>query len=208
MDPTILGNAKVAASLIADSVKSLVGLAAKLRKQPDDAAIHMQRALAEIGRTCQVMDDAIVSFAELIDDPSVGTIVRLRGGGLAKHVSDGLGHCHVVKNVYDRFLDKWFARVFGNANDYIQIKSIFDIFERGDKDLFYWIGKLAVELQNEATEILPLLRAGKSDLLRSRVWQVLDEIAPVQVEMNRITAELMSLKAELIATTRAIPPRP
>lgn len=208
MDPTVVAYAKGAASLIANHVTTLLGFASKLKAQPDEAALHMQRALAEIGRTCQVMDDAIVSFAELVDTPSVGTVVRLQGGGLARHVNDGRGHCHIMKVIYDRFLDRWFERVFGKTNDYLQIKNIFDVFEQGDSDLFHWLGMLAVELQEEAAALLPLLRAGKRDVVREKVWEVLAELAPLQVEMNRIVAELSTLRNELMEATRALPSKP
>jgi hypothetical protein len=203
MDPTILAYAKSAASAMANHVQTLVGLAAKLKTQPDEAAIHMTRAIAEIGRTCQVMDDAIVSFAELIDQPSVGTLVRLQGGGLAQHVNDGRGHCHQMKVIYDRFLDRWFQRAF-DVNEYLQVKNIFDVFEQGDSDLFHWMGSLALDLQQEATTLLPLVRAGRRDEVRERVWIVLAELAPVQAEMNRIVAELTTLRNELAAVTRAV----
>jgi len=205
MNPMIVAYAKAAASTFASHAGTLVQLVDRLKAQPDTAAVHMNRALDEIKKTCVAFDDAVNAFAEFVDQPRVATLIRLQGGHLAQDVESGRGHCHVVKQIYDRYLNTWFQRAFGDPNERIMVEHIFTTFEQGDTDLFHWLTMLAVELQAEATALIPLYRAQDHATVHANAWRVLDELAPVQREINNLGAALFKLRNELLDVTAALP---
>src|SRR5262245_29813195 len=98
---------------IDSALGTLQKVIAKFKSQPDIAAAKLAEALDEIGKTWQVMDTAITQFLALgFDDGALAkgsaTLLNIQGGGLLVSVQKGRGHCHVIGDIYDTYLDRWF----------------------------------------------------------------------------------------------------
>jgi hypothetical protein len=81
---------------------------------------------------------------------------RFEGGRLLADIAAGRGHCHRISNAYDRYLNKWFARVL-NAKEAASLKVHFDRFQDFDGNFIDQMGQLATAAQRAAAEILRLL---------------------------------------------------
>lgn len=187
----------------ADEVLGVIGkLVAKLKAQPDLAALKLAEALDEIGKTWQVMDTAITQFLKLgIDSDAMEkgseVLLRIEGGGLLNEVKDGRGHCHIIGNIYQNYLDRWFARVL-KGEEIDSIRRVFNMLSEADADVFLYMENVAEQLQTEATQVLDMVSAGKVNEAKSRVLAFRKELQPLRLGMSGTLQRLYNLKSDFI----------
>src|SRR5690242_18536052 len=101
----------------AEQVDKIVGIIAgvinKLKTKPDLAAQKLGQALDEIAKTLHAVDSAGTQFLSLgIDQGGLvsnsALLLSVEGGSLSTEVERGRGHCHVIDDIYNKYLDKWF----------------------------------------------------------------------------------------------------
>jgi hypothetical protein len=187
----------------ADEALGIIGkLVAKLKAQPDLAALKLAEALDEIGKTWQVMDTAITQFLKLgIDSDAMEknseVLLRIEGGGLLNEVKDGRGHCHIIGNIFDKYLDRWFAEVL-KGEELDSIRRVFDMLSEADDDVFLYMENVAEQLQTEATQVLDMASTGKVNEAKSRVLAFRKELQPLRLGMSGTLQKLYNLKSDFI----------
>lgn len=112
-------------------------------------------------------------------------LLEISGGSLKTEVKRGRGHCHVIGNIYRIYLDKWFARVFKEKNDYESVKLVFETLGNADDDLFYDLEQLAAKLEKEAGDVLELVIKGQEKKARTRVLSALPVLQPAPPSETR-----------------------
>ncbi|GJL52842.1 MAG: hypothetical protein NPIRA01_40690 [Nitrospirales bacterium] len=187
----------------ADEAIGVIGkLVAKLKAQPDLAALKLAEALDEIGKTWQVMDKAITQFLKLgIDSDAMEkgseVLLRIEGGGLLNEVKDGRGHCHIIGNIFYEYLDRWFEQVLKGA-ELDSIRQVFNMLSEADDDVFLYMEIVAAQLQREATEVLNMVSTGKVNEAKSRVLAFRKELQPLRLGMSGTMQKLYNLKSDFI----------
>src|SRR5262245_9357590 len=125
---------------IEESINVINRLAAKLKADPDAAAAKLADALGEIEKTCRALDDALQKFLLLAFDPqpaNVAPLLDIGGNRLVVTVESGRGHCHEIKSIYDRYLDRWFDRVFKkDTQERKELRQLFSTLGDADEHLF------------------------------------------------------------------------
>jgi hypothetical protein len=186
-----------------DEALGVIGkLVSKLKAQPDLAALKLAEALDEVGKTWQVMDKAITDFLKLgIDRDALEkgseVLLRIEGGGLLVEVKNGIGHCHVISNIYAEYLDRWFERVL-KGKDLDSIRRVFFALGEADLDVFWQMETVAEQLQTEANKVLDMVIEGKASEARKRVLAIRKELEPLRLGMSETLQKLYSLKGDFI----------
>ncbi|MDR4503901.1 MAG: hypothetical protein MRK01_03800 [Candidatus Scalindua sp.] len=187
----------------ADEALGIIGkLVAKLKMQPDLAALKLAEALDEIGKTWQVMDTAITQFLKLgIDSDAMEkgseVLLRIEGGGLLNEVKDGRGHCHIIGNIFYKYLDRWFAAVL-KGEELDSIRWVFNMLSEADVDMFMYMENVAEQLQTEATQVLDMVSTGKVHEAKSRVLAFRKELQLLRLGMSGTLQKLYNLKSDFI----------
>jgi hypothetical protein len=192
-----------------DEGLSIIGrLVAKLKMQPDLAALKLAEALDEIGKTWQAMDEAITQFLRLgIDSDAMEkgseVLLRIEGGGLANKVRDGRGHCTTIGNIFDKYLDSWFAAAL-KGDELNSIREVFIRLSKADMTVFECMEEVARELQSEATGVLDMVSESKVNEAKSRVLAFRKEFQPLRLEMSGTLQRLYDLKSDFLRISGAV----
>lgn len=186
-----------------DEALGVIGkLVSKLKAQPDLAALKLAEALEEVRKTWVVMDDAITNYLKLgIDQDAFKAgseiLLRIEGGGLLVEVKNGRGHCHIIGNIYDKYLARWFERTL-KEKDLALMRRVFDDLTKSDYDVFSSMEDVAGQLQKEATEVLSMIIEGKVKKARQRILASRKELGPLRLAMSETLQKLYGLKSEFI----------
>lgn len=186
-----------------DEALGLIGkLVAKLKRDPDAAAVKLGQALDEIAKTYQALDTAISNYLSLaIDDGALQSrskvLLDIEGGGLSTEVERGRGHCHIIGNIYFQHLDRWFARVL-KPDEYEEIRNVFHELGNADSDVFAHMVAVAQELEKEAGAVLESLIKGDMPDARQRVLNARGELKPLRVSISSTMRRLYELKTEFV----------
>lgn len=186
-----------------DEALGVIGkLMAKLKAQPDQAASKLADALKEVNKTWLVVDDAITNYLKLgLDkdafDTGSGVLLKIQGGRLLVDVENGRGHCHIIGNIYDNYLHRWFDRVL-NAAELASMNKVFTDLRQADDNVFNAMEVFARQLQTEATEVLNIFAAGDVSGAKARVLASIKELTPLQLGLSESLQKLYRLRGEFI----------
>lgn len=174
----------------------------RLRGQPDVAALKLAEALDEIGKTYQAVDKAITDFLRLgIDQDGLEKgselLLKMQGGGLAVEVEKGRGHCHVISNIYDKYLDRWFNRALLDP-DLRSMQAVFADLRVSDFTVFDMMTSIAYKLQHSADEVLKKVQNEQADEAKDEVMAAGKELLPIRIAMSEGLRLLYTLKGEFI----------
>jgi hypothetical protein len=196
------GAALAAIKQIDEAVGILAKALASLKGQPDAAALKLAEALEEIGKTWHVTDEAIASYLALGFDPDnlvkgADALLRIEGGGLLVAVQQGRGHCHVIGNIFHRYLDRWFQRVL-KGRELEQVRSVFRRLGEADLDLFRGMEEVVAQLQAETNKALNSIAAGRSEEARAHILSSRPALTDLRLRISASLAGLYTLKGEFI----------
>lgn len=186
-----------------EAIGTISKLVAKLRGQPDVAALKLAEALDEIGKTWQVTDDAIAKLFKVgfsPEDASHGSdrLLAIEGGALQVNVAKGRGHCHVIMNIFVAHLDRWFDRVL-KGQELDAIRNVFYRLGNADSDVFELMEKVAEQLQGEANAALDAIAMGRSADAKTRIMSLRPQLNPFRLALSAALAKLYTLKGEFIS---------
>lgn len=192
----------IAASKSAQEIDKAVGIIAKivgkLKAQPDIAALKLGQALEEVAKTLQVVDGAASKYLSLgIDEGALkkngAQLLHIQSGNLAKEVKRGLGHCHRIWQIYEKYLNKWFSKALARA-EHKSMEKVFLELGNADDDLFKALGEVAKIMQREATAVLALVVKKETDKARAKVLESLPPLTLLQKTMAGTMTKLYGLK--------------
>jgi hypothetical protein len=180
-------------------------LLAKLRAQPDIAAVKLSAALDEIVKTYRAVDQAFNAYASLaIDKDALTTrsqeLLTIAGGSLGVQVEEGRGNCSKISHIYQAHLKRWFEKAF-NQEEQLAIERAF-IWPGGlgdaDDVLFSELTRLVKQLETQARDTLALVIEKGPDQARQAVLHTYMTLAPVQQAMAQAMQQMFRLKNQLI----------
>jgi len=196
----------------AEELDKAVGIIAtvvgKLKSKPDLAAQKLGQALGEVTKTLHVVDNAASEFLSLgIDEDALAKnsklLLEIDGGGLAAEVERGRGHCHIIDQIYLKYLDKWFESVF-NTDEYVSVKKVFQELGNADGRLFRDLEEVAFTLQREASVVLDFVVKGEESNARTRVLAAFPALRPLRTTMSKTMQALYSMQREFVEITSAV----
>jgi len=132
----------------AEELDKAVGIVAKLigklKAKPDLAAQKFGQALGEVAKTLKAVDNAASQFLSLgIDEGALAKssklLLDIDADSLRTKVERGRGHCHVIDEIFRKYLDQWFERVF-HRDEYASVKVVFEELGSVDSGLFSLYG--------------------------------------------------------------------
>lgn len=193
----------------ADEALGLIAkLLAKLRSQPDLAAVKLSLALDEVAKTYEVVDRAFNTYAALALDEGALTsrsaeLIAIAGGSLTVQVEKGRGDCGKINNIYQEHLRRWFEKAL-NPSDQLLLEKAFiwpDGLTDADGTLFRHLTELAGQLQSQAKDVLALVIKKHFEEARASILTTYLELSPVQEAMGRSLQRMFEVKAQLITLT-------
>ena len=203
-----IGGAVKAAEELDKAVGIIAKLVSKLKGQPDLAAQKLAQALGEVAKTLQVVDNAATEFLSLgIDEGALEKnskrLLDIDGGRLSAEVERGRGHCHIIGEIYWKYLDRWFQRVF-QENEYDSVRTVFMDLGNADNDLFRDLASVASKLEEEAGHVLNLVVEGDNGQGRARVLSALPVLRPLRRTMSKTMQTLYAMQSDFVDMTGAV----
>jgi hypothetical protein len=201
----------VAGAKAAEDLSKAVGVVTKivetLKANPDLAALKLGQALAEVAKTLQVVDNAAATFLSIgIEKEAIipnSFLMQIDGGSLLTAVQRGRGHCLIIRNIYEKYLDKWFTSVL-KSTEYDLVKKTFADLSAADEELFIPLEQMADSLQKEVLVVLDLISNGEKVNARARVLLSLPILRPVRKTMAKTMQSLYLLQSDFIDITGAV----
>jgi hypothetical protein len=196
----------------AEELDKAVGMVAKLvgklKAKPDLAAQKLGQALGEVAKTLQVVDNAAAQFLSLgIDEGALAKnsklLLDIECGSLSTEVERGRGHCHVIEEIYSKYLDKWFDKVL-NRDQFASVKNVFQELGNSDVNVFRRLENIATTLQAEAGVVLDFVVKGEEDSARARVLSALPALRPLRKTISKTMQTLYSMQSDFIDITGAV----
>jgi hypothetical protein len=194
---------------IADRLGVIQALKTKLLRQPDPAADKLVAALGELSKIYLVCDAELLRYLSLSFDPAGdiaeerATLLTLEGGQLSLRTSEARGHCHKIRNIYKRYLKRWFHDVLA-PEEAARMKELFERLSYGDSQMELAIHELSKWLAGEAQRTLDLVDAGKHDEANGRIKAARKEVQSAREAIRKAMNELMQLQAEFIAASGTV----
>jgi hypothetical protein len=198
-----------AAKELGTAVQAIGSIVGKLRAKPDVAATELVRVLDEVAMTHHAVDEAILRYLAIVDDPTAFTqgsraLLELEGGALAADVEAGRGHCHDIRRIYDSCLRSWFDRVL-DPTEQVLMKGTFDALGNADEVLFRDLASVADVLDEGAGEAINMLRAGDPNGARARIGRDFDELRKLRAEMSKTKKSLRTMRIDFDDLVRGTP---
>ena len=196
----------------AEELDKAVGIVAKLvgklKAKPDLAAQKLGQALGEVAKSLQVVDNAASQFLSLgIDEGGLAKgsklLLDIDGGSLSTEVERGRGHCHVIEEIYSKYLNKWFDRVF-KGDELASMTFVFGKLGSADSDLFEDLAKVAGKLEAEAAVVLGFVVKGDEANARTRVLSSLPALRPLRKTISKTMQTLYSMQSDFVDIAGAV----
>ena len=189
---------------LANDLGIIQGVRNKLVQQKDPAAEKLADVLGELAKMVGALDDEIVRYLGLYfgSDESViqGRIVLLgtEVGQSYLRVNEARGHCHKIKNIYDKYLKRWFAEVL-NKSEQDQFETLFDHLTNADSIMIGAMEQLSGWLQAESEAVLDLIELGDLSGANQRIAQARKTVRPHREGLIKAMVQLRGLQADFIA---------
>jgi hypothetical protein len=205
MDPSISGTIS-ATNELAGLLGTFAKVKQKLLAQPSAAAEKLAFVLNEIGKTFEVVETELSRLLVLGASPealknamtsSENPLYELEGPKLRARVEQGRGHCHLIGNVYDEYLDKWLSRVLDPA-EYQELQSVFDRLSEADDDLFWRLVSVSDYVETTARTTLDEAINEDWDSAHERLANARRDVRPLRTAIGTAMVQLYSLKNDFI----------
>lgn len=181
-----------------------------LMDQPDEAAAKLADVLDELAKTVLALDDEIVRYLSLQFLPQEGIVpgrtilLELEGGRSAIRIGELRGHCHKIKNIYDTYLDKWFARVFKDRSERNELRNAFDGLGTSDDYIIEAMKEVSAWVKTHAEQTLDLVDDGKLAEANDCIRLARRDTKKVRDGLTATMTTLRDLQAGFIASVRVV----
>jgi hypothetical protein len=210
----VVGAAQLANSVVKgaeESISTIRRLVERLRAQPDMAALKLSAAIDEVMKTYQAVDGAITSYGSLALDTDALTtrsreLLAIAGGSLEVEVENHRGHSQAIREIYDKYLFRWFDKVF-NQTELQEMEAAFygpNGLANADHNLFAELLNVAESLTAAASTVVPLAMAGDVDRARREIVDSYLALTPLQQAMAKSMRQMAALKNDFLELARAV----
>jgi hypothetical protein len=182
----------------------------KLLNNPSEASDKLAEVLGELSLILEFIEKETVRYLEIIflSDksnliPCRSALLSLESGYATIKGYEARGHCHKIKNIYEKFLNHWFSKVL-DAHEAEDLKRLFDRMNSADSGMIEAIREITTWLRDESEAILLMIDADQLDLANQRIK---DARLPVQIIRRNIVdglAQMKLLQASFIASSQSI----
>ncbi|MFO0795449.1 MAG: hypothetical protein U0586_15460 [Candidatus Brocadiaceae bacterium] len=200
---TILGTAK--------DLESLFGnVKYKLLNNPTEASAKLAEVLGELSLILEFIEKETVRYLEIIFLPDKSNFIQCRSALLlleSGYVTikgyEARGHCHKIKNIYEKYLDRWFSKVL-DAGESQGIKQIFDRMNSADDIMIVGINEITRWLKNESENILQLIDADKLQEANEKIMKARMDVQKTRRDVVEALAQLKLLQASFIVSSLTV----
>jgi hypothetical protein len=108
-----------------------------------------------------------------------------------------------MREIYKKYLDKWFDRAF-DSTEHKCIEKVFLDLNYADESLFGVLTKVAGTLQDEASTVLDLVIKGDDVSARVQVLSALKVLRPLRKTTSKTMQTLYSLQNDFVDIAAAV----
>lgn len=200
---TILNTAKDLESLFG-KVKD------KLLNNPTEASAKLAEVLGELSLILEFVEKETVRYLEIIFLPDKSNFIPCRSALLSLESGyvtikgyEARGHCHKIKNIYEKYLDRWFSKVLG-AQEAQDIKQLFNRMNSADGDMIDGIKEITHWLKDESEAILQMVDADQLDMANQQIKSARLAVQQTRRDIVEALAQLKLLQASFIVSSQTI----
>lgn len=182
----------------------------RLLNNPTEASEKLADVLGELSLILEFIEKETVRFLEIIFLPDKSNFIvcrsvllSLESGYVTVKGYEARGHCHKIKNIYEKYLDRWFSKVL-EPNDVQQMKVLFDRICTGDDDMIKGIEEITRWLKDESQEILLLVDNEQLDTANQRIKNARLAIQQVRRDIVETLAQMKLLQASFIVSSQTV----
>jgi hypothetical protein len=181
----------------------------KLVQQKDPAAEKLADVLDELAKMVGAPDDEIVRYLGLYfgsDDSIIQGRIALLGmevGQSYVRVNEARGHCHKIKNIYDKYLKRWFKDVL-DPGEQQQLEWLFTNLSTADSVMIGAMERLTEWLTAESRQSLDDVGARNLNGANQRIAQARLDVRPAREALTCAMAQLRGLQADFIAAAGTV----
>jgi len=198
---------------IAKDLKDLLGLSYvkdKLLNNPTDASIQLAEVLGELSQVLDFVEKETVRYLEIIFLPDRSNFIACRSVLLSLESGystikgyEARGHCHKIKNIYEKYLDSWFSKVL-DMQDAQKMRKIFDQMNYADYDMIRGIGDITKWLMHESEAILALVDTDRLEDANQRIKAARMDVQQIRRDIVDALAHLRLLQASFIVSSETV----
>jgi hypothetical protein len=181
----------------------------KLVNQPEIANGKLEAVFEELSKIFLAFDMEITNFLSLTFDNETNLkeerklLYKLEGIELSYRLNEARGHCGKIKNIYDKYLDKWLSKVL-SPDESGDMMTLFENLENADQGMLNSIYEIGNSLNSKAKEILILLDNNKLDEINKLMTEFRKEMLPIRAKLSKTTSELHLLANEFTDSSGAV----
>ena len=192
---------------LADRFGAIDSAVDAVRSQPGKAAEKLAEVLAELVKTVEALDTEMVRYLSLhfhdADSVAQGRAVLLgmEVGQSAIRINEARGHCHKIKHIYSKYLEKRFNRLFAKSTAELnKLRTVFDGLGTTDDYMIAAMHEVSAWLETEAGATLDLVDADDLSAANMRIHQARIDVKPARKQLVERAAKLRSYQADFIQT--------
>ena len=195
---------------LANNVGAIDAVKHCLINQPDAAAEKLAESLDELYRMFQALDEEIVRYLSLsfVTEEAIiqgrAVLLGMEVGQSRIRMNEARGHCAKIKNIYEKYLNGWFDRVFGSSAERESMRGIFDNIGTADDASVYAVDKVTAWLTEEAELTLNLVDMDDRLGAGQRVKQARLEVKPARITLTEAMSRLRAMQADFIAASKTV----
>ena len=177
---------------------------ASMFKQNPAATAALSEALAAVGSTYEVVNDAVDRFLAPLAEGKALTLARYRplaAGRLTADIEGRRGHCTQITQAYiaedglrDHLPESTDSEVVA------ELDRIFVELSNADRDLFTAMGTVGEGLETESAVLVNMLLAGQKQAASARLQKAERNLRPLVRDLNEGKRQLNRLAGELGVT--------
>jgi hypothetical protein len=182
----------------------------KLLNNPTEASGKLAEVLGELSLLLEFIEEETVRFLEIIFLPDKSNFIACRSvllslesGYVTVKDYEARGHCHKIKNSYEKYLDRWFSKVL-DPNDAQQMKALFERMDSADGDMIDGIKEITHWLKDEAQDILNLVDTDQLDAASRRIKNAHLAIQQTHRDVVEALAQMKLLQASFIVSSQTV----
>jgi hypothetical protein len=187
-----------------------VNIKDKLLNNPTEASAKLAEVMGELSLILEFVEKETVRYLEIIFLPDKSNFIPCRSALLSLesgYVSirgyEARGHCHKIRNIYEKYLDRWFSKVL-DLQDAQQMILLFDRLIRGDDFMIMGIDEITRWLKDESEAILQMVDADQLEEANKRIKGARIAVQQTRRDIVEALALMKLLQASFIASSQTV----
>ena len=196
---------------LADRFGAIDAVRDALLKQPNLAAAKLAEVLDELAKTVTALDDELVRYLSLYfhTEESIahgrGVLLGMEVGQSAIRINEARGHCHKIKNIYDKYLNTWFDNVFQpNSPENVALIDAFGSLTTADDYIVEAMMEASNWLKVQAEKTLDAVDTKNLIGANTFIQQARREVKPARERLTETMSKLRAMQADFIYASGSV----